>query len=124
MNPNTVVVLCNGWRRESEHAKVRVVAQRVTLPLCGEKSLDKERDTRGNKSDARVLDSGPAQAQPINGYFIASDHKGSLSPFYECCVSMSGANLTLPHDGHAVGTNQKSLLQPTFPFLSSQSFHV
>ena len=36
MNPNTVVVLCNGWRRESEHAKVRVVAQRVTLPLCGE----------------------------------------------------------------------------------------
>ena len=108
MNPNTVVVLCNGWRRESEHAKVRVVAQRVTLPLCGEKSLDKERDTRGNKSDACVLDSGPAQAQPINWYFIASDHRGSLSPFYECYVSISGANLTLPHDGHAVGTDQKS----------------
>ena len=96
LNPNTVVVLCNGWRRESANAKVRVVAQRVTLPLRGEQSLDKERDTRGTKSDARVLDNGPTQAQPIKGYFIASDHKGSLSPFYECCVSMSGANLTLP----------------------------
>ena len=34
----------------------------VTLPLHGEQSLDKERDIRGTRSDARVLNNGLAQA--------------------------------------------------------------
>jgi len=69
----------------------------VTLPLRGEQSLDKERDIGGIKNDACVLNSGPAQAQPTKVRdFIASDHRGSLSLFCECWVSMSGANFTLP----------------------------
>ena len=35
------------------------------MPLCGEQSLDKERDIKGIESDAHVLDSGLALAQPI-----------------------------------------------------------
>ena len=65
LNPNTVVVLYSGWRRESKHAEVKVKAWKVTLPLRGEQSLDKERDIEGIKNDARVLNSGIAQAQPI-----------------------------------------------------------
>ena len=49
------------------HAKVRAMAWRVTLPLRGEQSLDKERDIRGARSDTHFLNSGPAQAQPIRG---------------------------------------------------------
>ena len=67
LNPNTVAILCSGWRRENEHAKVRVVVLGVTLPLCGKQSLDKERDIRGTNSDACVLNSGPAQAELIKG---------------------------------------------------------
>ena len=53
-HPYTAAVLCSGWRRESKHAKVKIAAWRVTLPLHGEKLLDKERDLKGIKSDARV----------------------------------------------------------------------
>ena len=82
---------------------------KVTLPLREEQSLDKERDIGGSKSDAHVLNSGLAQAQPIKGKdFIAYNHKGSLSPFCEFWVSMSSANLTLPQDGHVVGIDQTS----------------
>ena len=87
----------------------------MTLPQCGEQSLDKERDIRGTKSDARVLNSGLAQAQPIKGYFITFDHRGSLSPFCEYWVYISSAKLTLPQDGHAIGMYQRSFTSTNIP---------
>ena len=55
LNPNTAAILCSGWRKESNHVEVKVAAWIMTLPLCGEQSLDKERDIKGINSDARVL---------------------------------------------------------------------
>jgi len=46
--------------KENKHAKVRVAAWKVTLPLRGEQSLDKERDIRGIEGDAHVLNNDPA----------------------------------------------------------------
>ena len=83
--------------KENKHAKVRVAAWKVTLPLRGEQSLDKERDIRGIENNACVSNNGPAQAHPMGGKdFITSDQRGSLSPFCECWVSMLGANPNLP----------------------------
>ena len=66
LNLNTTIVLCNGWRREKA-CQCQVVEQRATLRLCGEQTLDKERDIKNTKSDTRVSNSGLAQAQPIRG---------------------------------------------------------
>ena len=105
----------------------------MTLSLCGEQNLDKERDITSIKSDAHVLNSGLAQAQPIKGRdFIDSDHRRSLSPFYECWVSISGANLTLPEDDHTVDKKQRSFLPANdfsplliaIPCVGSKSSHV
>ena len=52
---------------ERKHANVRVVEWRVALLLCGERAIDKEKDIGEAKSDARVLNSGLAQNQPIRG---------------------------------------------------------
>ena len=52
---------------ERKHANVRVVEWRVVLLLRGEQAIDKEKDIREAKSDARVLNSGLAQNQPIRG---------------------------------------------------------
>ena len=52
---------------ERKHADVRVVGWKTTLLQRGEQAIDKEMDIRGVRSDARVLDSGPAQKQPIKG---------------------------------------------------------
>ena len=54
-------------RRERKHANVKVVGWRVSLPLCGEQAIDKERDIREAKSGTCVLNGGPAQNQPIRG---------------------------------------------------------
>ena len=53
--------------RERKHANDKVVERRVALLLCGEQTLDKERDIKNTKSDTRVSNSGLAQAQPIRG---------------------------------------------------------
>ena len=109
--------------------------ERVSTPKLGsgmesdpattwEQSLDKERDIRGTKSDAHVLNNGPAQAQLINGYFITSDHRGLLSPFCEYWVSMSSANLTLPQDGHAVVMDQRSFTSANVSSPLLTAFHV
>ena len=50
-----------------KHTNVRIVEQRVALLLRGEQTLDKESDIRDTRSDSCVLDSGPTQAQSING---------------------------------------------------------
>ena len=69
-----------------------------------------------------VSSSGLAQAQPMGGKdFITFDQKGSLSPFYECWVSILGENLTLPQYGHVVGIDQRSLLPTNVPFPYSHS---
>ena len=82
-------------------------------------------DIKGIESNARVLNSGLTQSQPMGGKdFITSDQRRSLSPFRECWVSMLGVNLTLPQDGHAVGTDQRSILLANVPFSFSQPFHV
>ena len=39
----------------------------MALPLREEQTLDKERDIRGARSDALVLNSGPTQNHPIKG---------------------------------------------------------
>ena len=52
---------------ERKHANVRVVEWRVALLLRGERAIDKEKDIGEAKSDARVLNSGLAQNQPIRG---------------------------------------------------------
>lgn len=79
--------------------------------------MDKERDIRGIESDVRVPNSGLAQTQLMKWEdFITSDQRGSLSPFCEYWVSISGANLTLSQDGHAIGTNQRS-----FPIVNASS---
>ena len=62
LNPNTANILCSGWRRENDHVKVSIVEWKVTLPLHGGQSLDKERDIKGLESNAHVPNSSPAQA--------------------------------------------------------------
>ena len=52
---------------ERKHANVRVAEWRVVLLLRGEQAIDKEKDIGEAKSDARVLNSGLAQNQPIRG---------------------------------------------------------
>ena len=52
---------------ERKHANVRVVEWRVVLLLRGEQAINKEKDIGEAKSDARVLNSGLAQNQPIRG---------------------------------------------------------
>ena len=52
---------------ERKHTNVRVVGWKTALLQRGEQAIDKEMDIRGVRSDARVLDSGPAQKQPIKG---------------------------------------------------------
>ena len=54
-------------RGEKKHANVRVVKWRVALLLLGEQTLDKERGTEDVRSDTRVLNNGPTQAQLIRG---------------------------------------------------------
>ena len=54
-------------RRERKHASDKVVERRVALLLRGEQTLDKERDIRDTRSDTRVLNNGPTQAQLIRG---------------------------------------------------------
>jgi len=62
-------------------ANVRVVGWKTALLRRGEQAIDKERDIRDARSDTRVLNGGPTQAQPIMGVFIASDHRGHYLPF-------------------------------------------
>ena len=59
LNLNTTIVLCNGWRREKAR-QCQVVEWRATLVLCGEQTLDKERDIKNTKSDTHASNSGPA----------------------------------------------------------------
>ena len=54
-------------REEIRYTNVRVVGWRATLLQRGGQTMDKERDIRKAKSDARILNNGPAQAQPIIG---------------------------------------------------------
>ena len=50
---------------EREHGNFKVVERRVALLLRGEQTLDKKNDNRDTRSDTRVLNSDPTQAQPI-----------------------------------------------------------
>jgi len=52
---------------ERRYTNVRVVGWRATLLQGGGQTIYKERDIRDAKSDARVLSSGPIEAQPIRG---------------------------------------------------------
>ena len=52
---------------ERKHANIRVVGWRVSLPLCGEQAIEKERDIREAKNGTCVLNSGLEQNQPIRG---------------------------------------------------------
>ena len=58
-NPNTAIVLYYDWR-ERRHANVKVVRWRAALLQRGEQAIDKERDIWDARSDAHVLNSGPA----------------------------------------------------------------
>ena len=53
---------------ERNHANVKVVEWKAALLLCREQTMDKERDIRDIRSDTRVSNSGPAQAQLIKGF--------------------------------------------------------
>ena len=48
-------------RGERKLANVRVMEQKVALLLHGEQAIDKEKNIREARSDARVLNSGPTQ---------------------------------------------------------------
>ena len=52
---------------ERKHANVRIVEWKVALLLRGEQTIDKEKDIKGARSYARVLNSGLEQNQPIRG---------------------------------------------------------
>ena len=52
-------------RGEKKHANVRVVEQMVALLLCGEQTIDKKKDIKEARSDARVLNNSLAQNQLI-----------------------------------------------------------
>lgn len=39
----------------------------MALLQCGGQAVDKEKDIKGARGEARVLNSGPAQNQPIMG---------------------------------------------------------
>ena len=54
-------------RRKRKHANVRVLELRATLLLHREQAVEKGRDIRDDKSDTRVSNNGPTQAQSING---------------------------------------------------------
>ncbi|XP_030923179.1 uncharacterized protein LOC115950070 [Quercus lobata] len=54
-------------RGERRHTNVKVVGWRAALLQRGEQVIDKERDIKEARSDARVLSNGPAQAHPIRG---------------------------------------------------------
>ena len=56
--------MSRGGRR---HANVRVVGWKAALLCRGEQALDKEMDIRDARSDTRVLNSSPTQAQLIRG---------------------------------------------------------
>ena len=48
-------------RGERKLANVRVMERKVALLLHGEQAIDKEKNIREARSDARVLNSGPTQ---------------------------------------------------------------
>ena len=110
--------------REREHTKVRIVARRVTLPLHGEQSLDKERDFRGTKSDTHALNSGPTQVQPRRGVSQPLTIGGHYLPFvgaecpYQVQISLFPKMVT------SLARTKDPLFQPTFPFLCLQLFHM
>ena len=54
-------------REERRYTNVRVVGWRAALLQCGVQTIDKERDIKKAKSDARILSNGPTQARPIIG---------------------------------------------------------
>ena len=66
-NPNIAIVLYYDWRREKTHQCQGIVGWKAALLQRGEQAIDKERDIREVRSDARALGSGLAQAQPIKG---------------------------------------------------------
>ena len=55
-------------RGEIKHANVRIVGLRAALLLRGGQTLDKERDIKDIRSNTRVFNNGPTQAQPIRGF--------------------------------------------------------
>ena len=111
--------------RERKHANDKVVERRVALLLRGEQTLDKERDIRDTRSDTHVLNSGPTQAQSKNECFIASDHEGLLFSFCTSAGCPCQMQISLfPKMVTPLARVKDPLLQPTFPFLCSQLFHM
>ena len=66
---------------ERRHANVRVVEQKVALLQCGEKAINKEKDTREARSDACVLINGSALPQPMRGVLQHLTIRGCYLPF-------------------------------------------
>ena len=70
-------------RGERKLANVRVMERKVALLLHGEQAIDKEKNIREARSDARVLNSGPTQNQSIRSALQHLTIRGCYLPFMQ-----------------------------------------
>ena len=104
---------------ERKHANVRVVGWRAALLQRGQQAMDKERDIREARSDARVISSGPVQAQPTRGVLYHLTIGGRYLPFtlvlgvHARCISHPSPRWSRRcHEPKTLSLNQRS---PSFP---------
>ena len=74
------------------------------------------KDIRDARSDTRVLNSGPTQAQPIRGVPQHLTIGVTISLFVLVLGVHVSYILTLPQEGHIVGTGQRSSSSANVPF--------
>ena len=97
-NPMIAIVLCHGWRREKIcWCQDNGMKDGFATSWVHEgQALDKERESKGARSDTHVLSSGPTEFQPMRGVLIPPTKGGCYLPFMLVLGVHAKARISLP----------------------------